>query len=224
MGINKKYLEAAMSSDFFKDVDERVVRRYMISDYLYKARKNENIIDENTEEKFLGVILKGKTTTKANVQSDEVILSDDQVSNVIGKSLIFSNENKSDIEVVSLTNTVYLKLSEDDVRELSLKYPIIYTNVMNIMNDSIHTLLKKIKGYTAKSAEKKLALYIKEQLGESNTFTLDVSLSKLAVMLDLGRASLYRAIDTLENNNVILRNKKQIKAVDIKKLNKLCED
>ena len=73
-------------------------------------------------------------------------------------------------------------------------------------------------------SKKKLALYIKEQLGESNTFTLDVSLSKLAVMLDLGRASLYRAIDTLENNNVILRNKKQIKAVDIKKLNKLCED
>lgn len=224
MGINKKYLEAAKSSELFKGVEEKVVRKFLISDYICKSKKNEKIIDENTEEKFLGIILKGKTSTKANVNSDEVILYDEEVSDVFGQSIVYSIGDRSNVEVVSLTNTVYLKLDENTITELSMSNPIIFNNSMNVMNKKIQMLLKRIKGFTAKSAEKKLALYIREQIDDNNVFTLDVSLSKLAFMLDLGRASLYRAIDTLENNNVILRNKKQIKVVDLTKLDKLCTD
>ena len=112
MGINKKYLEAAKSSELFKGVEEKVVRKFLISDYICKSKKNEKIIDENTEEKFLGIILKGKTSTKANVNSDEVILYDEEVSDVFGQSLVYSIGDRSNVEVVSLTNTVYLKLDE----------------------------------------------------------------------------------------------------------------
>ena len=63
-----------------------------------------------------------------------------------------------------------------------------------------------------------------DYLKDNKEITIDISMSKLAIMLDLGRASLYRALDTLENNNVIIKNKKQIRVVDFKKFDKLCED
>ena len=36
MGINKKYLDAAINSELFKGVEEKVVRKYLVSDYICK--------------------------------------------------------------------------------------------------------------------------------------------------------------------------------------------
>ena len=57
---------------------------------------------------------------------------------------------------------------------------------------------------------------------ENLNVSLDISMSKLANVLDLGRASLYRAVATLENNYVILRNKKDIKILDMVKFDRIC--
>lgn len=223
MGINKKYLDALKGSELFENIDEKFLRKLLVPENLFKARKNEFIISNDTKEKFIAVLLKGKTITKTDEQSDKVILSDDEVSDVIGTTLVYSNNN-TNIETMSLCNSVYLKITEDSLTEMCMNEKQIYINLMNIMNKRLNFLLKRIKGFTARSAEKKLALYIKDLLKDNKEITIDISMSKLAIMLDLGRASLYRALDTLENNNVIIKNKKQIRVVDFKKFDKLCED
>ena len=98
------------------------------------------------------------------------------------------------------------------------------------MSKSMEKLIANIKCFTAISAEQKIALYLKEHIREYDVngkkeykVILDMSMSKFALTLSLGRASLYRAMDTLENNYVILKNKKEIKILDLKKLKKICE-
>lgn len=223
MGINKKYLDAAMDSDLFNNVNEKIVRKLLVPENIYKAKKNEVFINSSANDKFLAVILKGSGITTTCEKNDSVILSSEKVSDVLGVSLIYSDIDAC-IETTSQANTVFLKIKEDQLTELCLSDSQIYKNLMKIMTTKLHWLLKRIKGFTANSAEKKLALYIQDLMNEKSECVLDVSISKLATTLDLGRASLYRAIDTLENNNVILRNKKLIKVVDVKKLNKLCAD
>ena len=61
-----------------------------------------------------------------------------------------------------------LKIKEDQLTELCLSDSQIYKNLMKIMTTKLHWLLKRIKGFTAKSAEKKLALYIREQIDDNN--------------------------------------------------------
>lgn len=223
MGINVKYLEALKNCELFNGVEEKVIRKLLLNGNVSKAKKNEMIFTKETSERKISIILKGKTITKTNDIRDKVILSEDEVSDIIGMSLV-NPCNNIEIEVESLSNTVLLDLTQEELDELCLSNPQINKNLMNIMSKRIHWLLRRIKSFTAKSAEKKLALYLQDIMGMDNVLSLDVSMSKLAIMLDLGRASLYRAIDTLENNNVIIRNKKAIKVVDVKKLDKLCEE
>ena len=61
------------------------------------------------------------------------------------------------------------------------------------------------------SAERRLALWLISE--ESNTVTLPASLSAFSDMLDIGRASLYRALDKLEGEGLIRREGRKITVI-----------
>ena len=68
----------------------------------------------------------------------------------------------------------------------------------------------KIACLTAGSAEKRLAFWLDAQAAQ-DTLTLEVPMSTLCTMLDMGRASLYRAFDQLEKDGFISRRGKIIR-------------
>jgi CRP-like cAMP-binding protein len=76
---------------------------------------------------------------------------------------------------------------------------------ISFLTGRIRFLNQKIEYLTAGSAEIKLSHYLLS-LDESQTVTLPISMSALAEMLDLGRASLYRAMDKLTADGFLVRN------------------
>jgi DNA-binding IclR family transcriptional regulator len=58
---------------------------------------------------------------------------------------------------------------------------------------------------------------------ESGTVTLHVSLSRLADMLDMGRASLYRALDALSDSKIISKDAKTVKVLDRNALRRVAD-
>lgn len=68
----------------------------------------------------------------------------------------------------------------------------------------------KIACLTAGSAEKRLAFWLDAQ-ASGDTVTLEIPMSALCTMLDMGRASLYRAFDQLEHDGFIKRDGKTIR-------------
>ena len=86
-------------------------------------------------------------------------------------------------------------------------------NYLTLLSDKIVYLNKKIAVLTAASAEKKLALYIYEHM-INREFTPGTSLSELASVLQMGRASLYRAIDELTEKKIISKQGKKITVLD----------
>ncbi len=77
------------------------------------------------------------------------------------------------------------------------------------LSDRIEFLNKKIRQFTAGTAERRLAIYL-DTLSDNDVFTLPIPYSKLCEMLDIGRASLYRAIDTLIEKGIISHDGKMI--------------
>lgn len=74
------------------------------------------------------------------------------------------------------------------------------------LTQRIGFLNKKIQYLTAGSAERRLSLYLSSQIPEDNTPTrLNISAVSLADLLDLGRASLYRALDKLTSDGFLIR-------------------
>ena len=52
------------------------------------------------------------------------------------------------------------------------------------------------------------------KMWENNVVSLNISLSQLAKSLNLGRASLYRAMEKMEQDQIISRDKKTICILD----------
>lgn len=74
------------------------------------------------------------------------------------------------------------------------------------LTQRIGFLNSKIQYLTAGSAERRLSLYLASQIPEDNSPTrLDITAVSLADLLDLGRASLYRALDKLTADGFLIR-------------------
>ena len=85
------------------------------------------------------------------------------------------------------------------------------------LSKKIIFLNKKISTLTAGSTEKKLAFFLAENQHDG-TFSQHVSMLAIAETLNVGRASLYRALDTLEAHGLIHRDGKTIFIPDINAL------
>lgn len=93
--------------------------------------------------------------------------------------------------------------------------PACSMNFIRFLSGRIEFLNRKIASFTAGSAEAKLAFYL---MGTGETggksFTVPVSLSMLSSMLDIGRASLYRAFDRFISEGIIEKDGKNITVTD----------
>ena len=94
------------------------------------------------------------------------------------------------------------------------------SNLVTFLADRISFLNSKINYVTAGSAERKLAIFIKNSLiSDSGNVDPGMSMTSLAHALDLSRASLYRAFESLEKCGAIRREGKSIAVISLKKLN-----
>ena len=87
-------------------------------------------------------------------------------------------------------------------------------NYVRFLSDRIRFLNSKIATFTADSAKSKLMRYLVSQAELQNNpegnVVLPVSCQKLAESLNIGRASLYRAFEQLENDGLIRRSGKAV--------------
>ncbi len=86
----------------------------------------------------------------------------------------------------------------------------IRSNLISFLTDRICFLNRKISSFTAKGAEGKLTRHLSQYADADGVCTI-ASYSILAKELHLGRASLYRAMDKLEAEGIICRDKKRIR-------------
>ena len=84
--------------------------------------------------------------------------------------------------------------------------PRAMANYVRFLTQRIQFLNRKIRYLTAGSAERRLALYLLSEIPKENVPTrLELTAVSLADLLDLGRASLYRAMDRLTEDGFLVR-------------------
>ena len=105
-------------------------------------------------------------------------------------------------------------VSSDAVKALIENDKSVMHSFLCLLSNKIVYLNKKISSLTAGSAERRLSVYLSEN-AKDGIFTLTTSASALAAMLDIGRASLYRALDKLEADGGIERCGKSIIIKDL---------
>ena len=81
---------------------------------------------------------------------------------------------------------------------------------MVLLSEKIHFINKKLAAFLEGEASEKLLRWLINVSDGEREFTLPCSVSKIAGMLGIGRASVYRAFDSLSERGIIIKEGKNI--------------
>ena len=96
------------------------------------------------------------------------------------------------------------------------------TNLIKFLSDRVTFLNSKIDCVTGGSAERRLVMFLKNSSANNNgEIEIGMSMTALAHALDIGRASLYRILSSLEKKGLIKTEPKKIIFIDPKGLERI---
>ena len=176
----------------------------------------ETICEPYTIMRSIGIILSGTALVLSADSERNVLLRRLSQGDIFGVSGVFSKDQKFVSRIVAKNACTVAFISAEGLAFLLENDKTVLYNYIDFLSDRIRFLNRKIKFFTSGSAERRLALYL-DSFGEE-TLTLTESMSAIAEMLDIGRASLYRAFDKLTDDGFIIRDKDTVKIVDRQKM------
>lgn len=130
-----------------------------------------------------------------------------------GISTIFSDEDFPTV-IYAARRAEVTFITREELMALIDEMPEIALNIIKFQNDRITFLNKKIETFSAGSVEEKLACYIFAEYKKCGDCELPLNRMKTADALGVGRASLYRALDSLVESCIIKLETKKIYIID----------
>ena len=155
--------------------------------------------------RWMGLVLRGSARVYSADTTRQVLLRPIGTGDLVGVAQLFSADGPSMSRMIASRETVMLILEELAVRRLLDASPRFRDNCLAFLAGRVAFLNRKIATFTAGSAERRLALYLDAAADDQDSLTLTTSISTLADTLDISRASLYRALETLEQDGFLIR-------------------
>lgn len=167
---------------------------------------------EAITEKCVCCVISGTAAVYSMREEDPCLLRYLNAGDIFGVAGFFAPGNAlSSIEAKS--DAVILTVSGDVIRQLIDSSEGFRYAYLTYLSGRIAFLNRKIDFITAGTAQSKLITWILGN-GDRDEFDIPVSMSDLARILDMGRASLYRAFDELTEQGIIAKNGGHIRILD----------
>lgn len=198
----KKSIDMLLQHPLFLGTDREMLSR-TVSEHGYCIKtilSGEEIFSPKDDRKTIGMILSGKAIVTTPDREKTVLMRYLTVGDLFGVANLFTKEPYVSI-IRSSGNCNVFYLSEKSIRVLLETDREFLYRYLEFLSGRICFLNRKIGYLTAGSAERRLALYLTSLKG--TPVTLPLSISSLSELLDVGRASLYRAFDRLTNDGFI---------------------
>lgn len=192
----------------------------LIKDAVIERRfeRGELIYACDSFEKMLGFVFEGECEVVS--QNSRVPLNTLLPYSSFGITAIYSPENEFPTNVYAKRSSVVYFISRDSLMKMISESADISYNIIAFLIGRISFLNKKIATFSGENVECKLAAYLLnlyKRIGDS----FDLNLKHTAEEINAGRASLYRALSSLETDGVIKRNGKNIIIIDPKGLERI---
>ncbi len=181
-------------------------------------------IAPTAEGRFVKIVLSGSVSVTKKNGDKELLMRVVQAGGILGVASLFTEKTKSLSFIKAIKEATVIFISGETMQRLVAENTGFAENYIRLLTAKIQFLNNRVKAYTSGSAEARLAFHLLS-LDESKSGRVDVGVSKtdLADMLDIGRASLYRALDTLTDKKIIKYEKNEIIILDFKALTEAAE-
>lgn len=189
----------------FEGVEESVVLE-LLRTYALPQRfcKGEVIYCPQHYKKSLGILVRGQAVVQKECGVLLNILGEGQC---FGAAALFVPQDRYVTTVRAKTDCEILFLSMADMQNILLQNPVIAFNYIRFLSGRIQFLNRKIDSFTAPNAQQALLSFLRQQPDGKCS---GISMVKLSEILNIGRTSLYRAAEQLEQCGKIKREGKTI--------------
>lgn len=202
MKIQEKELLKVFQHPLFRDVNREVaVEIFSAHECTVSVFSEHDLIHSpSTLERKVGFLLEGEASVTTKDPAKNALLRFLRCGDLFGIANLFTDEPFVSVVRAEKRCRVFF-LTEAAIRALLEKDRSFLYHYIGFLSNRICYLNQKISYLTAGSAERRVALYLSSL--DADEIHLDASLSSLSELLDIGRASLYRAFDRLESDGYI---------------------
>ena len=174
--------------------------------YAKNFSAGETIYSPECSKRQVGIILEGRAAVEPTNSNEKVLLKMLSARDMFGIANLYASELPFISVIIARSACRVLFIDADAFKALIERDANAY---LEFMSRKIVFLNKKISTLTAGTTEKKLALFLAENQHDGE-FSQRISMTAIAEILSVGRASLYRALDSLEAEGLIHRDGKSI--------------
>lgn len=175
-------------------------------------KKGETIYSATLFPDAIGIILKGEAFAVTN-NRNRLYMKNFTVGTCFGAAAVFSDGEEYVSTITAKTDIVILFISELQLKDIFLKYPKTSLNYISFLSEKIRFLNQKVGLLSASSAEDTVLNYLTTIADSDSYAKLPRNMTLLSKTLGISRASLYRCLDTLENNGFILKENNTVKVI-----------
>lgn len=195
----------------FQGADPALVDRYLSGNALrVEEFPPDSIAYSSVSEGVrVGSLLSGGAQVHTGLGEGRALLKTVAVGELFGVANLYAENEPFPTQIVTTEKSKILFIDGDAFRNFIENDPSARRNYLAFQSKKIVYLNRKILIFTAGSAEKRLSLFLLEHETD-NSVNLPCSMTELSELLGIGRASLYRAMDTLAANGWIEKQGKTV--------------
>lgn len=218
MKVTKKTLDALCATKLFMGISRKNLSSLLESQErtIETFKKGDAVFSPDKFEQCMGFIIKGAVNVIK--PATNVTISTLKSGEFFGAATLYSQKETYVAKLTAVTETKILFIDKETIGVLMLREEAMSMNFITYLTDTLYYLNAKIDAFTGGTAESRLAAYLMESFGGYKTMQLRIPYTKLAVSLNIGRASLYRAFDTFIDGGIIEKDGKFIRLLSEEKL------
>lgn len=210
MVSKSEIIEKLLMADIFSSVSavnmDGVFNEENLSIQLFKS--GELIYSSSKHQSAIGFIFKGDAQV---IKNGSILVGRLFEGDIFGAQSLFLSPSYFTNEIIANHAATVVFISKSAITALMQLQPQFSLSYIRYLSERIYFLNGRIVNFTGGTAESRLANYLLTKLGDYKTLVLDIPINQLAVSLDIGRASLYRAFDSLESSGAIEKKGKSIR-------------
>ena len=206
------YISFFAQTFLFRDIEQKSIEKILKGVKIERTeyQRGECIYTPDEFSKKVGFVYRGECAVGRQTGNAQIPLNVAKKHDSFGLVTVFSERDEFPTVVTAKTASTVLSIYADDLRRLMSENPQISQNIICFLTKKIHFLNDKIAAFSGGSVEEKLAGYIWGLKRKHNSLEFPFNKKKSSEALNCGRASLYRAIDSLQDAGYITVEEKKI--------------
>ncbi len=173
--------------------------------------RHEDICSPETPVRALGIVLEGRAVALA-ASRERTVLAAFGPGDSFGAAALFGGSGYVSC-IRAETACRVLLIPETLLRQWFHQCPQAAENYVTFLSGRVRFLNSKIAILTQDSAQHRLYRWLRASCDEEGRLPEGLSMTRLAGLLSMGRTSLYRALDELEQAGLIVRSGKRIEVL-----------